>query len=341
MMDKRHRLAVAGLFAVLTIMQPALPGNDFAVGKMYDGQDTSSNPKMVSLPPSQSQGIYAPDLNHIWNRLYRHLYARTAQNGQEYGYDGLDPLLWYQTKYLLDGKSYHQAVDLLDEFLSTHAEKLIADSLKRAMLQRDLWSVFDWLSTRSDDHQTQRRELQVRLAQIIKRLTLTSDQIEALPDNYTLAVAARVFPTQYQPDRGKAPFLPPDIFEPDGPWVCISNNRGGPVAPSHAQFFNGRSTFLVFVRLPGGREATLAYLKVLRDFSQPWIVSTNRSLEPDPILPNPDLPQFPIGTQLALIRQLALIDAQGNLTPTHLTESIQIRVYRAAVYLRKIYSHRS
>lgn len=40
-------------------------------------------------------------------------------------------------------------------------------------------------------------------------------------------------------------------------------------------------------------------------------------------------PQFPIGTRMALVRQLVLIDDHGRLTATHLTESVQIRVYRA------------
>ena len=41
------------------------------------------------------------------------------------------------------------------------------------------------------------------------------------------------------------------------------------------------------------------------------------------------LPQFPAGTEVALLRQMIVIDAQGNLEPTALTESVQLRVYRA------------
>jgi len=46
------------------------------------------------------------------------------------------------------------------------------------------------------------------------------------------------------------------------------------------------------------------------------------------MLPNPDLPQFPVGTQVALVRQAILIDRDGDPVPTHLTESVQLRVYR-------------
>ena len=328
-MNKRRKLVFVGLHVALMFMQPAPPGNVLAVGSSYDNQDASSAGRTTGLPATQPQGLYAPHPEHIWNRLYRHFYVRSVRDGQQYGHDEIDPLLWQQTSYLLEGQSYQLAKNLLDEFLSTHAERLINDPLKRAMLHRDVWAVFDWVSARNDNHQAQRRELQVRLARVIKRLALTREQINALPDNYALATAAKAYATEYMPERREVPFLPPDIFRPDGPWVCISNNRGGPVAPTHAQFFGGRSTFLVFVRLPEGRQATNTYLKRLRDFQQPWIVNTNRSLESDPLLPNPELPQFPAGTQLALIRQLTLIDDRGNLTPTPLTESVQLRVYHS------------
>lgn len=49
---------------------------------------------------------------------------------------------------------------------------------------------------------------------------------------------------------------------------------------------------------------------------------------PVEVLPNPALPQFPVGTQLALVRQMMLIDAEGKLVLSPLTESVQLRVYR-------------
>src|SRR5262249_6643368 len=44
---------------------------------------------------------------------------------------------------------------------------------------------------------------------------------------------------------------------------------------------------------------------------------------------NPELPQFPVGTQVALVRQMLLIDQQGKLALTPITENVQLRVYRA------------
>ena len=59
----------------------------------------------------------------------------------------------------------------------------------------------------------------------------------------------------------KCLFLPADLFQPNGSWVLVSAQGGDPAAPAHVAAFFGRSTFLIFMRLPAGREATLAYLK--------------------------------------------------------------------------------
>jgi putative NIF3 family GTP cyclohydrolase 1 type 2 len=41
------------------------------------------------------------------------------------------------------------------------------------------------------------------------------------------------------------------------------------------------------------------------------------------------LPQFPIGTQVALARQMIAINSEGRLMPTRITESLQLRVYHS------------
>src|SRR5262245_20657688 len=96
--------------------------------------------------------IYDSDQNHPWNRVFRQFYRRVAIHGQEYGMDELDPLLWFDTTYLLTGPSHQQAVQVLDEFLNTHAETLIREPLKRAVFQRDMWAVFDWLAFQSEPY---------------------------------------------------------------------------------------------------------------------------------------------------------------------------------------------
>lgn len=293
----------------------------------------------TELARSQSQGVsspnqevYAPDPDHIWNRLFRLFYVRHARNGDQYGGDELDPYLWRQTKYLLSGSSHDEALILLDEFLQQHSEKLIRDPLRRAVFQRDLLAVYVWLSAPSDERGSGRSELQQRIAEVIRRLALTADEIAKLPDNYDDAIRTHVFPIRYDSADAKEPFLPADIFDSTGPWACLGEQHGRPVASDHLEFFRGRSVFLVFFQVPGGRSKTLEYLGKLRNIPKAWgpnLETPQPAGSPPVLVPSPEPPQFPIGTRIALVRQLVLINDHGHPTATHLTESVQIRVYRA------------
>jgi hypothetical protein len=108
----------------------------------------------------------------------------------------------------------------------------------------------------------------------------------------------------------------------------------GPVAPEYLRDDGGNnvftnSAFLLFLRLPAGRAAGRASLKLLRSFDQPLLVeppeTANRLEE---YLPNPMLPQFPVGTEVALVRRALLIGTSHRVRPTALKESVQLRVYR-------------
>src|SRR5579863_6079988 len=96
--------------------------------------------------------LYDPNHEHLWNQLYEALLIREGPTGAKYGADSLDPLLWQDTKHLLAQPSHEHALRVLEQFLQTHAENLVHDPVKRAILQRDLWSVFDWSAqVRPDD----------------------------------------------------------------------------------------------------------------------------------------------------------------------------------------------
>ncbi len=286
--------------------------------------------------------IYDSDTNHLWNRLNETLFERTAQDGKKYGLDELDILYWFGTTNLLAGASHRQAISVLDEFINTHGEKLVHDPLKRVLLQRDLWQLFDWtaLPWPSAPYASERRELQSRLAVIIRRLALTTNEIASLPDNYPM-----------QAETGRLPDLPQGLFETNGDWVNVAPNSNGneEIAPAHDHSFGGRSAFLVMLRLPGGRQATLSYLNQLNNFKH-WIYQTNpmypftitygfdgtnsfpiaTNNEPREILTlNPDLPQFPTNTEWALVRRMCVIDTEGRIQPTRIIESIQLRRYLA------------
>jgi hypothetical protein len=275
--------------------------------------------------------IYHSDPGHLWNRLYAAFHVQIGPDGRAYGRDEIDPLLWAESTYLLREPRHQEALALSDELLATSGEGLIHDPLRRAVFQHDLWAIFDWLADPDTSYRPeaarlagQRQALRVRVARIIRKLALTADQIRALPDTYAAVVAAQVGPKRFDPSRTDAAFLPDDLLDLEGPWVLLEE-RGVPLfAPQHVIFTRGRSAFLVFLNLPGGRKATLDYLEKLEAFANP--------LSPGPpggrpVL-NPGLPQFPAGTQVALARRMMLVDAENKVTPTRLMESLQIRVYR-------------
>ena len=157
-------------FVLLTLISVALP-------------TTCKSQQSPEIPVA----IYDGNPAHIWNRLYSALRVRQDSQGYVYGEDSLDPMLWPQSQHLLSQPSHGIALRVLDAFLRTHAENLIKDPLKRAMLQRDLWAVFDWSVqqiqwTGTPEYGNEKRELQTRLAEVLKRLALTPKQIKALPE---------------------------------------------------------------------------------------------------------------------------------------------------------------
>jgi hypothetical protein len=292
--------------------------------------------------PPRVQAVYHPDPQHLWNRLHKALFVRTGPDGRAYGHDCLEPLLWPWSKHLLEPRSCDRVVDLLDEFLRSQGEKRIEDPVKRAVLQRDLWLVFNWVE---GDHgnfadpqlgaeawRGSQQRLRGRLAAVIGRLALSPDQIRGLPDNYAAAVASEEYSAGYDPERPDRPYLPPDLFAASGPWVC-AGRPDGPVAPQHLRDENPftNSAFLVLLRLPGGRAATLAYLERLRSFDHPLMVRSDGGA----FVPNPRLPQLPAGTQVALVRRALLIASPAQVIPSPVTESIQLRVYREVPELTK------
>jgi len=260
--------------------------------------------------------LYDDNPSHLWNRLHAALFVRVA-DGREYGTDRVDPLLWIGSKHLLQGASHERAVQLIHEFLDNHGETRVRDPLKRAMLQRDLWTVFDWLQgTHGNFAQPRLSEEAVRrgvedlsapIGAAIGRLALSPGQIDALPDNY--AAAAR------------AGLVPADLFSPRGPWVSVGRDDG-PVAVNHVGDLGvGRnSVFLVFIKLPGGRDATLRYVQRLHAYSGPFRTASG--------YPSPDIPQFPAGTEVALVRRALLIDSDGRIVATRIVEQVQHRLYR-------------
>ena len=289
---------------------------------------------IVGAPPSLDSGqtapvghrLYDPNPTHLWNRVHDTLHIRVAPDGSEYGVDAVDPLVWRETRYLLTGDSHARALGLLDEFLTANGERLIRGPLKRAVFQNDLWAMFDWLVTVSDGDGPARMALEQRLARVIRRLALTRQEIEALPDTYALAVGSRALVAPADPSAQRPPF-PDDLFNASGPWVTVGGNV--PIAPKHAAELAG-SAFIVLWSVPGGRSATLAYLRTLWDFPKPYVSDESFQWSRDGELrakPNPALPAVPDGTRIALVRKMLLIDDTGAIVPSNVVQRIQVRAF--------------
>ncbi len=275
------------------------------------GENRSDLPKVA---------VYDSDPDHLWNRLYAAFYIRVTPDGKSTGHDELDAPLWRRGKYLMTQPSAAQARAVLDEFIQTGGEKQVADKLKRALLQRDLWAVFDYLA--STDPSTEKwrteqnlageqRQLLDRLAKAIRRLSLSPAEIRQLPDNYALAITAEEFPGRHVSTQAQRAFLPPDLLKVDGSWLSYgdpNSDSSKTAAPTHVGAYSGRAIFLVLLRLPEGRRATEAFLQEY----------PSRSLYID----------LPAGTQVALVKQALLIDDQGEIQPTSITESVQIRAHQ-------------
>lgn len=301
------------------------------------GRAVAPDPEGQSATPKPPVPLYDSDPAHIWNRVDRHLRVRT-HGRVAHGADDLDPLLWRETRHLLTGPSHTTALALLDEFLHVNAERLVTDPVRRALFQRDLWAVFDWAVSPARHHEEERGALAARLARVIRRVALTPDEIPRvaltrpvdsphLIDPYAAAVEAGRYPPTHDPGNRERSFLPPRLFDPSGPWIPI---HGSAPLPQHSSELS-RSYFGVFLSVPGGRAATLEYLKKLWEAPEPFVVDPHGSFGGERrTMINPALHAMPAGSQVALVRKMLLIDTTGDIRYSNIVESIQIRVIRSA-----------
>lgn len=281
-----------------------------------------------AIPVSQTAGgnrvaVYGKNPESLANRIYLALLTR-VDGSIRYGVDSSVPFL-----EPLDNPE--DARKTLQELLAADKETLNLSNLEQAFLLHDVWTAFDIAIDRDD-------ELIPLLAKVIDKLRLNRSVISKLPDNYSDAVRSKVFPSHIASDRSSA-FLPPDLFEPTGAWVQIGAAGAGPIAPLHVDLTAGRSAFLLFVKCPGGRQATLKYLNQLNLYLTPWILApakiatrfgvTEEAIRMDPLRLNPGTPQLPDGTMFALVRRMMLIDDDRSLVATQITQSVQLRIYKS------------
>src|SRR6516165_3318355 len=296
----------------------ALPIVLEAVSLRYNSEhspnESASAPQAKQPKPNREQQptessevtLYDPNPNHLWNRLQQALHVRLTDLGnpdkeqallpgdQSYHALELDAFLWpNRSTYLRFGEPHKTALAVLDEFLARDGEKLVREPTRRAFLQRDLWAIFDW--TRSWHTDGPGRNLRTRLAKVIQRLALSPEEIKALPDNFAAVAATK-----------KVADFPADLWDSQGPWVLIGDdnkntNGARTLTPVHESFFGGRSAFLVLVKAGASREQTITFVQQINDTGK---------ASPAPV---------------ALVRRMLLIDQEGRIRLTPITESVQMR----------------
>lgn len=348
-------------------------------------------PPRGSLKSGDPLPLYDPRPEHLWNRLFAVFYIRLSMlpSRPEYPQDStkLDEwdrrlregrlpvgpvvqrieggdmpglLAWQKTRHYSEPASFEAEDKLLDEFLETHGERLIADPLKRAFLQRDLWAVFDHLVgqniahfgdvdlarrrrsvhdsaiepdelQRGDPGAIQRRETLCRkLAVIIKRLALPRSSIEALPDNYAAALRSGQFAACHDFDC-RSDYLPTGLLTVPEEWVEIDNEP----PPSHHDkregqlayttwSIRGRSYHRVFWRFPDGRAELEDYLNYLQREGLDWEQSVRQGY----IALRRDVRQIPVGVETAIIQFMVVLDEELNPVPTRVVELVHVNVYK-------------
>jgi hypothetical protein len=338
----------AGLLFLLAFAAPS--------GECAPTNQTQTDPRAITSDQPVQATVYDLDPNHLWNRLFAIFYCRRDMTypGElakttkaellpaQMGAHVLDPPLGIHPRFLLDEKPFTECESVLDEFIAARGERLIRDPLKRAVMQRDLWAVFDLVQTETEDfkrnygdtpkqftatHQEHRRAFGQKLAAIIRRLALSRKEIEALPNTYTDAIRSGTFPDRAV-GQSKGNYLPGDLFARDSRWVEVSPSGGF----LHMQLVRGRSVFRVFLGSPESEKAA-------KEFSN-WIEAVRQGIEarqrdPEGFDHRADryemwertIDNMPTGTQFLLLREMVCLDEKCELVPTRVVESIQLRVY--------------
>lgn len=327
------------LTVVLIVVHASSYGADLSKFIHADG------PLAGTLKSDQPLPLYDDDSQHLWNRVFaafyirpRHISARDAQPAviQYEGGDVIEFLAWGKTQYWSSVDVFEKVSPLLDEFLERGGEKLLRDPLKRAVLQHDLWAVYDHLIDqnikRSADQTTRARRdvLCTKLAKCVQLLALSSQEVAELPDTYTIAVKSGAFESRHDfvAERNYLParlltepetWVEVDFYQPD-----IHEDISDRFVTLHTQSLQGRSYYRIFYKFPGGRQQVVSYLKELKERGIDWKQAASQGF----VRLKKEAPPIPVGTEVVLLQLMMTVDDRLQPVPTRIVESFQFRVFR-------------
>jgi hypothetical protein len=262
--------------------------------------------------------VFGADQEHSWDTFRDVFYTHRFTNGQVYEHeDSLDHAPWSTwARFYNDNEFYSHVVAVLDAFLKLPDSAVEGQpALRRAILLRDLWPVFDAQveegamrfdgeSTTSRDAWERKTELRSRLAKIMRRLELSEDEAAKLPDNYKAAFEAKLFSTDFDPQLPEKGFMPDDLFDETGPWLAMARGTKTVGGLGHLEAVRYRSIFVPYIRVSDHRQDSIDYLDTYR-----------RSRKAPPK-----------GTVLALVRRMALPTTSARMVVTPVMESLQLIV---------------
>lgn len=247
-----------------------------------------------------------------WNRLHGALFLRTDAQGGAHGAGELDPLLFSNSRWLLAEPRATQLEAALAGLLDDARQIEEASPLARALMQRDLWAVHDWLAQAKDAVAEARAER-------LRRLVAGAMAELALDPAHMSALVATLRDNQAQLPGDLARIL--DSGAEPGPWLRLGAlDDMGTLTSHHLAHFGARSAFSVHLNVPGGPEVALRYLELLRG-------SELTVGEGDELRLAPQLPQPPPGTSVALVRRSLHLDRGGYLHVLPLIENVQLRTF--------------
>jgi hypothetical protein len=287
-----------------------------------------------SRPPEEVLPVYSPDPADSWNRVFNALFSRTVRLRLSKEFAGTAPLervevmgfpeLSVSTSTFERIDSGDRAIEPLDPFLVhagsrrarqhvlfepsfTRLRRALTDALRegprrsplaRALIQSDLWAAHDVIFATGTSDEVQlgyKEELLDLLARSVKKLALSTREIQGLPDNYA---SAR---------------LPFDLFSGDGGWIEFE------YLPfrSHDHAADYRRATRIFIKPaspPMDRHQWLNSLRAGR---------ANNGGKPVA----GDAVQLEKLDAVALAVQLLLVDQNGVVVPTRLTYEVQVRTF--------------
>ncbi len=221
--------------------------------------------------------IFGPTEDNAWDELWQVFYVRQFTNGEVYEHDAAldNPPYATWSRFYYDDKFYERVSNKLDAFLKLGVDEVERQpAVRRAVMLRDLWPVFDAqihsrlpfdgenprYRTASDAANKRQAELRTRIAKVMRRLELSEQEAQQLPNNLEAAAASASIPAVFDAASADMGFISADLFDETGPWVAFGQGTKIPGASSHAGR-GARSVFVPYIRVSANRRDSVEFLE--------------------------------------------------------------------------------